>query len=108
MRAALLLLLAFGCHARESIPVEKSVEKPIVTPSPAARGVGRVEGVVVMNGTPPKMEEIKRSSDPYCAKTKVIDPEVIVRDGKLANVLIAIHGAPASAPPAAAALLDQK
>jgi plastocyanin len=77
-------------------------------PAAPAAGAGEVKGVVTLSGTAPVMEELKRSSDPFCAKTKVKNPEVVVAGGKLANVVVHINGAPAAEPPKEAAMIEQQ
>jgi plastocyanin len=76
--------------------------------APAAAGAtGEVTGVVSLTGAAPAMADLKRSTDPFCAKTKMKDQEVVVTGGKLANVLVHINGAPAAEPPKAAATITQ-
>ncbi len=53
---------------------------------------------VAFTGKAPAMPELKRSTDPFCAKTKMKDEEVLVSDGKLANALVrVVKGAKAEA-----------
>lgn len=79
---------------------------PAAAAAPAG-GKGSVKGAVTLTGKAPEMAELKRASDPYCAKTKMKDEEVISKGGKLANVLIHINGAPAAEPPATKASIEQ-
>jgi plastocyanin len=78
-------------------------------PAPAAPTgpLGDVKGVVSFTGKAPEMPELKRDSDPFCAKTKMKDEEVVVTKGKLKNVLVRINGAPAAPAPTTAAVIDQ-
>jgi plastocyanin len=79
------------------------------TGTPAAAGAkGDVKGTVTLTGTAPEMPDLKRSTDPFCGKTKMKDQEVIAKGGKLANVLIHINGAPAAEPPADKAKITQE
>jgi hypothetical protein len=64
----------------------------------AAFADGTVRGVVRFVGTPPKVELIKNRSDPFCSRKTLINEEVLVRHGNLANVVVAVMGAPASSP----------
>jgi plastocyanin len=73
-----------------------------------AGGKGDVKGVVTLSGKAPEMAELKRSTDPFCGKTKMKDQEVVAAGGKLANVLIHINGAPAAEPPKDPAHIDQE
>ncbi len=54
------------------------------------------------------MPELKRSTDPFCGKTKMKDQEVVTKDGKLANVIVHINGAPAGDVPTDKATIQQK
>ena len=66
---------------------------------PAAKPQGPVpalSGVVRFEGTAPAAKEIDKSTDPNCgANTK--DAAVSVQDGKLANVVVRVMGAPVPA-----------
>jgi hypothetical protein len=53
------------------------------------------------------MDDLKRGSDPYCAKTRIKNPEVLVHDGKLQNVLVRLNGAPATSAPTQTAHIEQ-
>ena len=65
---------------------------------------------VRFTGTPPKPEPIARGADPFCAKTKANTEEVLVKDGRLANVMVrVIAGADGSyAPPEQEHLIEQR
>jgi plastocyanin len=77
--------------------------------APAAPGAkGDVKGTVSLTGKAPEMAELKRSTDPFCGKTKMKDEEVVAKGGKLANVIVHINGAPAAEPPAAKAEIKQE
>lgn len=76
----------------------------VATATAAASGKGDVKGSVKLNGKAPDMPELKRSTDPFCAKTKMKDQEVV---GNLGNVLIHINGAPAGEAPADKAKITQ-
>jgi plastocyanin len=54
------------------------------------------------------MPELKRSTDPVCAKKQMKDEEVVTKGGKLANVLVRIVGAPATEPPTTPVTLVQE
>jgi hypothetical protein len=84
------------------------------TAAPAAvADAATVAGTVKFEaGAPPKMPTLQMGADPYCASqhsTPAMDEEVVVgAAGELANVIVYVKNAPASAPPAQPALLDQK
>ena len=69
---------------------------------------GDVKGTVSLTGKAPEMADLKRTTDPFCGKTKMKDEEVVSKNGKLANVIVHINGAPASEPPAAKAEIKQE
>jgi plastocyanin len=118
--------LIFSAACDEKKPPEPAKPAPVVVPPPpptAARpaapdpaapaaatpvGKGTIKGVVTLKGKPPEMPELKRATDPFCAKTKMKDEEVIVKDGKLVNVLVHVNGAPPADPPATPVEVDQK
>src|SRR5262249_46665591 len=69
-------------------------------PAAAPGDKGSVKGTVALTGKAPAMEELKRNSDPFCAKTKMKDEQVVAgTKGELANVIVHINGAPAAEPP---------
>jgi plastocyanin len=77
-------------------------------PAAAAGAKGDVKGAVTVTGKVPEMAELKRSTDPFCGKTKMKDEEVVAKDGKLANVVVHINGAPAAEPPKEGAQIEQQ
>ena len=59
--------------------------------APAAKGSGTIQGTVKFTGTAPEMPQIKRESDPFCAKNKMKAEVVVVNDNQtLRNVLVRI------------------
>lgn len=79
---------------------------------PAA--TGSIKGTVVFDGPAPERPPVKRDSDPYCAKTEMLTDDVVVTNGKLADVLVRVKNGslkpPVAAPPAdpPPAEIDQK
>jgi plastocyanin len=65
---------------------------------------GTISGSVHLDGPRPAMAELRRDSDPFCAKTRMRSEEVV---GNLANVMVRVSGAPPSAPPRERAILEQ-
>lgn len=70
---------------------------------------GTISGTIGFTGTAPKVEKLKRTSDPVCAKKEMNDETVMVsKDGKgLANVVVRITSAPAGKAPADPVIVDQ-
>jgi plastocyanin len=69
---------------------------------------GSIEGEVAFTGTAPVMQPLKRGSDPVCAKAKMNDETVLVKDGKLQNVVVRLKGLPAAQAPTEAVVVDQE
>ncbi len=79
-------------------------------PAPAPRGGGGVQGVITFKGKPPTPAPITPGTDPNCEGMDLADQPVLVKDGKLANVLVRVRGAvpgQPSAPPASMVVVDQ-
>lgn len=54
---------------------------------------------VTFSGTPPVMKKLNREADALCAKTPMTDEQVLVKDGKLQNVMVRVsRGADGSFP----------
>lgn len=78
------------------------------SPIQAPAGKGVVKGTVSFTGTPPPAEDLPASSDPACEGRGAKDESVLVKDGKLANVLVRVRGAVAGAPaPSTPVVVDQ-
>ncbi|MBZ4416732.1 carboxypeptidase regulatory-like domain-containing protein [Myxococcus sp. RHSTA-1-4] len=80
---------------------------PAEPAAPAGKGV--VKGSVTFTGTPPAAADIPPSNDPACEGMATKDLSVVVKDGKLANVLVRVRGnvPGASAAPATPVVVDQ-
>lgn len=65
---------------------------------------------VTFSGTPPVMKKLNREADALCAKTPMKDEQVLVKDGKLQNVMVRVtRGADGSFPmPAGPAIVTQQ
>src|SRR5947209_3809866 len=71
--------------------------------------VGAIEGTVEFTGKPPAPATLHREADPFCAKTSMTDPSLLLRDGRIANVWIHVAGgAPDSPPPAQPLQITQR
>jgi plastocyanin len=74
----------------------------------AAGQASAIDGEVDFTGTPPQPGKLHREADPFCARTQVLDPTVLVDGGKLVNVWVHVtRGAPDSPPPAGTVDIDQ-
>lgn len=113
---ALACFLAFGCEDKKegerlATPAPAPTAVPATPPSGAAApssDKGDVTGAVTVTGKLPVMEDLKRSSDAFCAKKQMKDESVIAgKKGELANVVVHINGLPATPPPAEKAGLSQ-
>jgi plastocyanin len=57
-------------------------------PLAALAADGSIEGTVDFTGKAPTPAKLHREADPYCAKTPMTDPSVLVKSGKLENVWV--------------------
>ena len=69
---------------------------------------GTIKGTVIYEGEAPEAKQVKRDSDPYCAKTAKTSDELVVTHGKLKDAVVRIVDGPKGAAPAAPVVLDQK
>jgi hypothetical protein len=65
-------------------------------------GRGEVRGAVTFTGAVPAAADVPPSNDPACEGMSTKDMSVVVKDGKLANVLVRVRGNVPGAPPAPA------
>jgi plastocyanin len=67
---------------------------PTPPPAPAApAGFGTIEGSVNFTGAAPAPKVMDRKADPICAKTKMMEEEVLVNANKtLKNVIVRVKG----------------
>lgn len=103
--AGLLVLPACKNEAPAPLPSTPSAtvaSKPPESPPPApvapVTGRGTLRGVVKFNGEPPAMADIAPSSDPACEGMVLKEQAVLVKDGKLRNVLVRVRGPVPGAP----------
>jgi len=102
--AGLYLLKSSAPHVPGPRPArEQTSTAPAAATATADIGSrGSIEGEVLFDGSPPPMLPLKVGADPVCAKSAGIDEQVLVRDGKLRNVIVRIANGPsATAPPRA-------
>ncbi|NMO22816.1 TonB-dependent receptor [Pyxidicoccus fallax] len=88
-------------------PVGQTEAQAAAPSAPAGKGV--VKGAVSFTGTPPAAADIPPSNDPACEGMSTKDMSVVVKDGKLANVLVRVRGnvPGAAAAPATPVTVDQ-
>jgi plastocyanin len=119
MRAALCIafaLAAIGCGKDEGSSADAPDQAPAQEGAGAVApaGGGTITGTVSFTGTPPANPTIDMSEEPACQQKHTgapRDPQVVVTDGKLANVFVYVKsGLPAGRTypvPSSAAVLDQ-
>jgi hypothetical protein len=69
--------------------------QPVAQSSPQQQA--SIEGEVLFDGPPRPMLPLKVGADPICAKAHPMDEQLLVRDGRIGNVIVRIANA-ASAP----------
>jgi hypothetical protein len=121
MKLRTLGLLGLGALGLLSLPGCKKEEAPSATTEPEVlssddteaqpvQGGGTIRGAIAFKGTPPVPKPIEPGSDPICDGMNLVDEAVVVKDGKLANVLVRVQGAvpgkPAM-PPSDLVVIDQ-
>ena len=107
--AVALLVFAPGRQHPTSEPRLRTEEPPSPPPVPLqARGTGVIAGLVELLGNAPIMQPLKLGVDPACAAGPRLDEQVIVSDGKLANVFVRVLDAGPEPPPNLAAVIDQR
>jgi plastocyanin len=99
-----------GRAAAPPLATEKTPLAPheqVALPPPLG-SKGTLKGKVLLTGRAPEMAEQLRGSDPFCAKTKMKDEEVVENSNHtLRNVLVHINGAPPAEPPKATLEIEQ-
>lgn len=92
----------------------KPATTPEATPTqaqtpPAPAGKSTIRGVVKFTGTAPAPADIPASADPACEGMPQKEPAVLVKDGKLQNVLVRVKGNVSGAPaaPSTPVVIDQ-
>ncbi len=100
-----------------SAPTAMEQGKPAAATPPAAQtppapaGHSTIHGVVKFSGTAPAGADIAPSSDPACEGMALKDQPVMVKDGKLQNVLVRVKGpvagVPAAGPSSPPVVIDQ-
>jgi plastocyanin len=84
-------------------PALSADEVPVLQPGE----VGTIRGAISFEGPVPHNQPLKRGADPVCARGEVLDQLVLVKDGKLQNVVVRLKNAPPAPPPDEPVVLDQ-
>ena len=106
MTALVLAVAVLACTRQQEEENQAPQVKPVAAPAPV-KGASSIEGEVFLEGTPPLMPPLKLGVDPVCTKAPAYDEQVLVKDGKLQNVVLRLLDAPAAPPPAEPAVVDQ-
>jgi len=120
--AILGLVAAMGCQqkggdaapeaAEAPAPAAAEAAAPEAEAAPAAEaaaaGDRAITGTVSFEGDAPVMPKLKREADPVCAKTEMTSEKVMVKDGKLKNVVVTLAGALPAKKASGALVVDQK
>lgn len=109
--AALVAFMIASCKPK------KKDDGPVDTgksPYQSKNDEGTISGVIKFDGTPPDRKRIDMGADANCASAggEKLTEEVLVTDGKLANVFVYLTGGPVDQfsfqPPSDPVVLDQK
>ena len=114
--AACAAVLTFvACGGKEDASSNESTQQAAAGQSSGPQGNATVSGTISFTGTAPANPPIDMSEEAACkAKHQgaITDPQVVVKDGKVANVFVYVKsGLPANAtyaPPAQSVELDQE
>jgi len=109
------LLVGVACKGKRNANVEGGGDGPTTKPVYVSKGdEGTITGKVSFDGAPPVLKKIDMSQEPSCASSaddKSAD-DLLVADGKLANVFVYLKGGPADkfkfATPSDPVVLDQQ
>ncbi len=82
-------------------PAKQAEAPPIPRGNVADSATGAIEGEVALDGPAPPMPPLKVGTDPICSNAQGPNPQVLLQNGKLENVLVRIAGGPKQTPPSA-------
>ena len=76
----------------------------------AADATSPLTATVTFQGTPPVMKKLHNEADPFCSTQTLMDQQVLVKDGKLANVMVRVTKGAAGpfTAPAAPVVIEQQ
>ena len=87
------LSLVVACNNQKSAEKPTETAKPAETAAQPTGPMSSLQATVMFTGTAPQAKKIKKT--PECGKEPLMDEEVKVNDGKLANVMVrVVEGAP--------------
>jgi Carboxypeptidase regulatory-like domain len=111
------LLSLSGCKKEEApssgatpAAAEPEVLSSDDTEAQPVKGGGTIRGAIAFKGKPPAPKPIEPGSDPICDGMNLVDEAVVVKDGKLANVLVRVQGdvpGKPAVPPSEMVVIDQ-
>ncbi|HEU4391728.1 MAG TPA: carboxypeptidase regulatory-like domain-containing protein [Blastocatellia bacterium] len=104
-------LVVISCR-RKTIETPPEDEKPAKTAYKSKSDEGTVTGKVLFSGTPPSPKKLDMGLEPSCAAAhpNAVSDDLVVTDGKIANVFVYLKGGPADKftfPQSPEATLDQ-
>jgi len=73
-------------------PQPQAPPQPAEENEPESNAKGNIKVTVTVKGELPPPAALNRKADPYCAKTKMIDPSILAKDGKLQNAVVRLIG----------------
>lgn len=80
----------------------------LLSSTASAAPPGKITGTVLYEGVAPVRKDVKRDTDPYCAKNTTPADDLIVTKGKLKDVFVRLKNPPPGSKPPPPAILDQK
>lgn len=95
---------------QSQVPTASPPAVQTASATPTAAPASGVRGSIKFLGTPPPAATLRREADPFCGKTKMSDPTVLVNpNGTLKNVLVRVKGPVGGTPGVAgtAKMVDQ-
>ncbi len=113
---AVAMMFVVGCGKKPTAKKEEAPAPAVEAPkeeaapaaAPPAAGVGTIKGKVNFTGTAPVMADLNRTSDPFCAQTKMKAEDVLVNaNNTLKNVAVRVLGAKGGTPPQAKVAVNQ-
>jgi hypothetical protein len=109
---ALLSSAARKHQVEESVQLAGQASNPPVvrSPHPVSRsGTGAISGEVSLTGQSPNLPPLKVGADPVCARLGLRDEQVLVKNGKLQNVVVRVSkNATSEAPSGSPVAVDQQ
>lgn len=107
--AAVASLALVACKSNTTSTPAATATPAAAANTPAATGPkSTLTATVEFTGTAPTPKKLPVEADAYCAKTPHMEEDVMVKDGKLANVMIrVVKGAPEGAAPSTPATIEQ-